>query len=55
MLKRFVSFFVKDEGQDVTEFGLLGAFISVVSIITIQEIGPVLENLYASFQKALLQ
>ena len=55
MLKRFVSILVGEEGQDLTEFGLLGAFISIVSILTIQHIGPVVDNLYANLQKALLQ
>ena len=55
MLNRLISVLVNDEGQDLTEFGLLGAFISVVSVLTLQEIGPVVENLYANVQKALLQ
>jgi Flp pilus assembly pilin Flp len=55
VIKRFVSRFVDERGQDTTEFGLLGAFISVVSILAVQEIGPVVENLYDNVQKALLQ
>lgn len=44
---------VRDEGQDIIEYALLGAFISVIAIVTIQAIGPLLTPLYESIQDAL--
>jgi Flp pilus assembly pilin Flp len=42
-----------DGGQDLIEYGLLGAFISVVSILAIQAIGPLVNDLYVAIQNAI--
>lgn len=36
----------QENGQDLIEYGLLAAFISVVAITTIKLIGPVAADLY---------
>jgi Flp pilus assembly pilin Flp len=41
-----------DEGQDVVEYGLLAAFISVFAIITIKAIGPLVNDLYVKIKDA---
>jgi Flp pilus assembly pilin Flp len=43
----------EEEGQDVIEYALLGAFISIVGIAAIQAIGPIVQGLYEDIQAAL--
>lgn len=43
----------RDEGQDLIEYGLLGAFISIVSLVAIRAIGPLVNALYVTLQGAL--
>ena len=46
--------FVRDEsGQDLMEYGLLAAFLSIVAIATLQNIGPVVAGVYAAIQTAI--
>jgi len=42
-----------DEGQDVVEYALLAAFISIVAIATLQLIGPLVDGIYQDIQTAL--
>jgi len=50
MLKRFL----KDErGQDMVEYALLAAFISIVAIATIKLIGPLVNTIYVNVKDAL--
>jgi Flp pilus assembly pilin Flp len=42
-----------EEGQDMIEYGILAAFISVVAIIAIKAIGPLVDALYVLVQAAL--
>lgn len=42
-LRRFTEL---DEGQDVVEYGLLAAFISIAAVLTLSLIGPLVDNLY---------
>jgi Flp pilus assembly pilin Flp len=35
-----------DEGQDVVEYGLLAALISIAAVLTIQLIGPLVDAMY---------
>lgn len=44
--------FRDEEGQDVIEYGLLAAFISVVAIVTIRAIGPLVNDLYVKINDA---
>jgi Flp pilus assembly pilin Flp len=49
-LKRFI----RDEsGQDMVEYGLLAAFISIVSIAALRAIGPLVNQVYQNVQTAL--
>lgn len=53
MLTHLRSFLRSDQGQDLIEYGLLGAFISIVSLVAIKAIGPLVEDLYEAIQTAL--
>lgn len=35
-----------EEGQDLTEYGLLAAFISITAVLTIRNFGPLIDALY---------
>ena len=50
MLRRL---FHDEQGQDMIEYALLGSFISIVSILTIQAIGPLVNAVYVAIQNAL--
>ena len=43
----------RDEGQDMIEYALLAAFISIVAIATIKLIGPLVSTIYTNVQTAL--
>jgi pilus assembly protein Flp/PilA len=43
----------EEEGQDMVEYGLLAAFISIVAIAALQAIGPLVSAIYTSIQNAL--
>jgi pilus assembly protein Flp/PilA len=46
--------FIRDEsGQDMMEYGLLAAFLSIVAIATLQNIGPVVAGIYVVIQTAI--
>ena len=45
--------FWKDEGQDLIEYGVLAAFISVVAVVTIRAIGPLVDAFYQNIVAAL--
>jgi Flp pilus assembly pilin Flp len=47
------NFLRKDEGQDMVEYGLLGAFISIVAIAALRAIGPLVNTVYVNIQNAL--
>jgi len=46
-------FFKNEEGQDMIEYALLGAFISIVAIVAIKLIGPLVNTIYVNIQAAL--
>jgi len=46
-------FFKNEEGQDMIEYALLGAFISIVAIVVIKLIGPLINTIYVNIQTAL--
>jgi pilus assembly protein Flp/PilA len=51
---RFFSKLIRDEsGQDMVEYALLAAFISIVAILTIRNIGPLINAIYQRVQAAL--
>ena len=49
-LKRF---FREESGQDMVEYGLLAAFISIVAIAALQAIGPLVNAVFVAIQNAL--
>jgi pilus assembly protein Flp/PilA len=49
-LKKFLS---EDSGQDMVEYGLLAAFISIVAIAALKAIGPLVNAVYVNVQNAL--
>jgi Flp pilus assembly pilin Flp len=44
------TFWVDDEGQDLAEYGLLGALIAVVCALAISTFGQELRDLYESIR-----
>ncbi|UCH84450.1 MAG: Flp family type IVb pilin [Candidatus Latescibacterota bacterium] len=51
---RYLKNFLRDEsGQDMVEYGLLAAFISIVAIAALQAIGPLVNAVYVAIQNAL--
>ena len=49
-LKKFLR---EDDGQDMIEYGLLAAFISIVAIVALRAIGPLVNAVYVGVQNAL--
>lgn len=49
LIRRFVR---EEEGQDIIEYSLLGAFISVVAWLTLESIGEDVEIMYSGIQSA---
>ena len=43
----------RDEGQDMIEYAVLGAFISIAAIAIIKVIGPLLVTIFTNIQAAL--
>ena len=42
----------KDDGQDIVEYALLTAFISIFAVLAVKAIGPVVNALYVKIQGA---
>jgi Flp pilus assembly pilin Flp len=54
-MKNLIARFIREEeGQDVIEYGLLGAFISVVAAITIVAIGVDVQGMFTIIDDALI-
>jgi Flp pilus assembly pilin Flp len=54
MLKKLLNKLLKDEGgQDIIEYALLGAFISIAAVLIIRAIGPLLVTIYTGIRDAL--
>jgi len=52
-VKTLINRFVREEdGQDVIEYSLLGAFISVVAWLTMQAIGNDVTTMYSDIRSA---
>jgi Flp pilus assembly pilin Flp len=53
IVKNLFNRFVREEnGQDIIEYSLLGAFISVVAWLTLQNIGQDVQTMYSNIQSA---
>lgn len=46
-------FFREEDGQDMVEYALLAAFISIVAILALQAIGPRVNGIYERIRDAL--
>jgi len=44
---------VEEEGQDIIEYALLAAFIAIVAVAILINIGPLIEDIYTQVQEAL--
>ena len=44
---------VEEEGQDIIEYALLAAFIAIVAVAILVNIGPLIEDIYTQVQEAL--
>lgn len=53
MLTKLTSILRRDKGQDMIEYALLGAFISIVAIVAIRAIGPLVNDIYVAIEAAL--
>jgi len=53
MLKRLRSLFRDEEGQDMIEYALLAAFLSIVAIAILIVIAPLIEGIYQKVAAAL--
>ena len=49
-LRRFLN---NDSGQDMMEYGLLAALLSIVAITALQNLGPLLSAFWAAIQAAI--
>lgn len=52
-MKHLIRFLREDSGQDMVEYGLLAAFISIVAIAALRAIGPLVNTIYQNVQAAL--
>lgn len=52
-MSKLVNFIKNDEGQDMVEYALLAAFISIVAIVVIKAIGPLVNTIYTNVKNAL--
>lgn len=52
-MKHIIGFLREENGQDMVEYGLLGAFISIVAIVALRAIGPLVNAIYVNVQNAL--
>ena len=43
----------REEGQDLLEYSLLGALLSIVSVLALRALGPVISNVWPRFQAIL--
>ena len=46
MLKKLKGLFKDESGQDIIEYALLAAFISIFAILAVKLIGPLLVTIY---------
>jgi pilus assembly protein Flp/PilA len=53
LVERMKNHFNREEGQDMVEYALLAALISIVAIALIVLIGPYLDNLFKDVANAL--
>ena len=52
-LSKMKGLLVEEEGQDIIEYALLAAFIAIVAVAILVNIGPLIEDIYTQVQEAL--
>ena len=53
-MNRLIRRFIRDEeGQDIIEYALLGAFISIVAIVAVRAVGADVDRLFGLIDAAL--
>lgn len=52
-MKHLKNFLREDSGQDMVEYALLGAFISIVAIAALRAIGPLVTAVFTKIQNEL--
>lgn len=52
-MKKLLQLVRDEQGQDMIEYALLGAFISIVAILTLRLIGPLVAAIYVDIEEAL--
>jgi Flp pilus assembly pilin Flp len=52
MKNLFASFIRDEEGQDIIEYALLAAFISIVAWLILRDIGQDVQTMYSNVQNA---
>jgi pilus assembly protein Flp/PilA len=53
-MKNLIQRFIREEdGQDIIEYALLAAFISIAAILAIKAIGPKVNTYFTNVQNAL--
>ena len=52
-MQSIMRFIHEDDGQDMVEYALLAAFISIVAIVVIKAIGPLVNTIYTNIKDAL--
>jgi Flp pilus assembly pilin Flp len=52
-MQSIMRFIHEDDGQDMVEYALLAAFISIVAIVVIKAIGPLVNTIYDNIKSAL--
>jgi Flp pilus assembly pilin Flp len=53
MLRKLINLFKDERGQDMIEYALLAAFISIAAIVAVKAIGPLLVIIYNKVVTAL--
>jgi Flp pilus assembly pilin Flp len=52
-MKALKNFIVAEEGQDLVEYALLAALLSIVSIIALQTLGPTIAAVWTTINGAI--
>jgi len=52
-MKALKNFIVREEGQDLVEYALLAALLSIVSIAALQVLGPVIRDVWTQISDAI--
>lgn len=53
MKNLFARFVREEEGQDIIEYALLAAFISLAAVLAIQQLGTAVNNVYTKVSSTL--